>query len=159
MGSPSPPAAVALALCALLAFTSCDSGTPAARARTSEVASAAPTMVRQPSALHGCDPLTAEAPGVDEVTVDFGGAVDLRYRPRCLTIEVGDAVRFLGDFALHPMAGGAILEGAPVRDPRSPLPYANAGEEAVFRADRPGVYPYYCQVHWIVGMNGVIYVR
>lgn len=159
MGSPSGRVAVAAALLALVALAGCNTATPTARARSVEEAGVSPPLLLQRTAVNGCDPLTAEAPAGDEVTVAFGGASDLRYRPRCLAIEVGDAVRFLGDFARHPMTGGAILEDAPVRDPRSPLPYSNAGEEATFRADRPGVFPYYCQVHWVVGMNGVIYVR
>ncbi len=158
MGSPSGRAAVAFALCALVALAGCRAASPTARARNVEEAGASPQLRLERTPVNGCDPLTAEAPAGDEVTVTFGGS-DFRYRPRCLSIAVGDAVHFAGDFALHPMTGGAVLEGVPVRDPRSPLPYSNAGEEATFRADRPGVFPYYCQVHWVIGMNGVIYVR
>ena len=127
-----------------------------------------PPMLRGLTSLNGCDPATAQAPAIDAaagavasdaVTVAFGGGVGERYRPRCVALEVGGAVRFMGDFGLHPLSGGAVLDGAPVRDPLSPLPFTNAGTEAVFRADRPGVYPFYCEVHWVLGMAGVIYVR
>ncbi|MSP21864.1 MAG: hypothetical protein EXR66_02410 [Dehalococcoidia bacterium] len=113
--------------------------------------------------MNGCAPGIAEHSAGDaqagEVTVAFGLPVGDRYRPRCVTVEVGRAVRFMGAFGRHPMTGGAVLEGLPVRDPFSPLPFTNAGTEAVFRPDRPGVYPYFCQVHWVLGMSGVIYVE
>jgi len=148
-----------LALLSALAFAGCDGGAASVRAREGDEPSAGLAVLRQTAAMNGCDPVTAQVITGDNVTIEFGAGNGERYRPRCVTIGVGEAVHFKGDFARHPMTGGAVLDGEAVRDPLSPLPFVSAGTEAVFRADRPGVYPFYCQSHWILGMNGVVYVR
>jgi plastocyanin len=153
---------IAFLLAALACAVSLACAGSASIARSSMAADAhptAPAALAALSAVNGCDPATALAVEGGEATIEFGGANGERYRPRCVAIKAGEAVHFKGDFARHPMTGGAVIEGEPVRDPFSPLPYTNAGSEATFRADRTGVYPFYCQVHWVLGMNGVVYVR
>jgi len=158
VASPFRPAALALA-CALIVLVGCGTPPPALRAETLIAAPAAPQALLLPSEVNGCDPLSAEAVPSHEVTIDFGSATDPGYRPRCVSVAVGDAVKFVGEFSEHPLAGGAVLEGLPVPDPQSPLPYVSAGTEATFRANHVGTYPFYCRVHWVAGMSGVVYVR
>ena len=161
MASPSRPAALALAypLVGLLLLVSCAAPTPAPRVEILAAAPRAPEALLQASAVNGCDPLTADASPGHEVRIEVGADAEARYHPRCLTVAVGDAVKFVGDLALHPLAGGAVIEGVPVLDQLSPLPYVNAGTDATFRADRAGVYPFYCRMHGTLGMSGVVYVR
>jgi plastocyanin len=152
-----------LALIALaLLLAGCANRTGLRRSDASVVPTS-PAVLEGRVATNGCAPGTAVADAQDPVTglveIAFGGGTGDRYRPRCVVIEVGGAVRFAGDFGVHPFTGGAVIDGAPVRDPLSALPYTSAGTEATFRADRRGVYPYYCQVHWVLGMSGVIYVE
>ncbi|MCC6237784.1 MAG: hypothetical protein IT299_09455 [Dehalococcoidia bacterium] len=112
-----------------------------------------------PSARDGCDDVPLALPPEGPVVISFGGFVGERYSPRCVLVEVGTRIDFHGDFAMHPMAGGVVFEGAAYRDPSSELPYTKAGSEAVFVPLHPGVYSFYCQIHWVLGMRGSVIVE
>ncbi len=118
-----------------------------------------PGLFEGPAARAGCEdaPLVPLADG--PLVISFGGAVGERYRPRCATVPLGTRVEFAGDFETHPMAGGVVFEGAAYRDPASELPYTKAGTEATFVPLHSGVYAFYCQIHWVLGMRGAIIVE
>lgn len=118
---------------------------------------APPGLFASEGARNGCDVALPTSDG--PVLINFGGGVGERYRPRCVAVEVGSRVVFQGDLALHPLTGGVVAGGEAYRDPSSDVPYVSAGLEAAFVPLRPGVYPFFCQVHWVLGMNGAVIVR
>ncbi len=118
-----------------------------------------PELFESPAARNGCDDVPLALPPEGPVVISFGGVVGERYSPRCTLAEVGTRIEFRGDFAAHPMAGGVVFEGAAYRDPQSEVPYTKAGTEAGFVPLHPGVYAFYCQIHWVLGMRGSVIVE
>jgi plastocyanin len=109
-----------------------------------------------PAAPNGCDPAKAEDHRADSVlTITFGGSVGTAYAPRCARIKAGTGVLFQGDFDAHPLAGG--MDGHV--DAASPIKETNTGMMAEFDALPKGTYPYFCEDHDTVGMNGAIFVE
>jgi plastocyanin len=109
-----------------------------------------------PAKPNGCDPMTAEDHTAESVlTITFGGPVGTAYAPRCAKIKAGSGVLFQGDFGVHPLAGG--MDGRV--DAASPIEETNAGMMAEFDALPKGTYPYFCEDHDTVGMNGAIFVE
>ncbi len=82
------------------------------------------------------------------------------YRPRCARISAGTEVRFqaLPDFGMHPLFAGAVVAGVATFDPSSPIGSATIGTEHVVRIDDVGEFPYYCDFHFVQGMQGSILV-
>ncbi len=121
---------------------------------------APPGLFASGRANNGCDDAAAGLLSRSPVTIAVaGGQLGDRYQPRCVSVAVGTRVVFLGDLALHPLAGGAVVDGEAYRDPSSAVPYASAGSQAAFVPLAAGVYPFFCQVHWVLGMSGAVIVR
>ena len=118
-----------------------------------------PGLFASTAARNGCDDVPLALPPDGPVVVSFGASAGERYSPRCVLARVGTRIEFRGDFATHPMAGGVVFEGAAYRDPASEVPYTKAGDLAAFVPLRPGVYSFYCQIHWVLGMRGSIIVE
>ena len=107
--------------------------------------------------LNECDAATAEDHTADgETTVTQAG---LAYGPRCIRIKAGASVKFVSSFAAHPLVGGAVVDGAKVPDPGSPITMTNAGMEATFVFPAAGDFGYYCDIHALGGMSGAIFVE
>lgn len=88
------------------------------------------------------------------------GAQDsFAFAPACIIIDADAEVRFSGNFSVHHVVGGVIEDSRAKPDPSSPIPNVSAGNLAPFRPAEPGVYPFYCDVHWPGGMTGVIIAR
>lgn len=118
-----------------------------------------PGVFEGPAARNGCDDVPLALPPEGPVVVSFGAPAGERYSPRCVLTGAGTRIEFRGDFATHPMAGGVVFEGAAYRDSASEVPYTKAGTEATFVPLHPGVYAFYCQIHWVLGMRGAIIVE
>ena len=83
-----------------------------------------------------------------------------RYRPRCATIREGTRVVFraLPNFGLHPLFGGAVVNGQALIDPASPIGAITSGKQAERVLVGVGELPYFCDVHYDQGMLGSIQV-
>jgi plastocyanin len=108
------------------------------------------------ASIHDCDRATAEdQTGQAAVTIAFP---TLEYTPACLRVKAGTAVTFMGDLASHPLVGGEYEDGIKTPDEASPIK-ASSGMSVTFTLSDPGVYPYYCDIHYSIGMKGAIFVE
>lgn len=112
-------------------------------------------------AVNGCTQAGATdgtAVGFDR-TVAFGGATGLAYAPRCLRVAAGQAVTFAGTFASHPLQAGTVVGSVATPAAGSPIPTTATGTTATATFTTTGTFPYYCTIHGVGGMNGVVYVE
>jgi plastocyanin len=108
------------------------------------------------ASVHDCDQAMSEdQTGKEAVTISFT-AFD--YTPKCVRVSAGTAVTFMGDLASHPLVGGEYENGIKSPDAASPIK-ADAGMSATFTLGDPGAYPYYCDIHYSIGMKGAIFVE
>ena len=83
----------------------------------------------------------------ETTTVEFGGALGFAYSPQHTFILPGDTIRWLGDFAAHPLISDDGL-----------WQQVGNGTEFSFTFNQPGVYNYHCFFHGASGMNGTVTV-
>jgi plastocyanin len=68
-------------------------------------------------------------------------------------------VVFNGSFAAHPTIGGTVIGPAVTPASSGPfVPVTNTGTTRTFVMNSAGTFPYYCQPHATLGMNGVVFV-
>lgn len=110
------------------------------------------------SAIHGCEQATAKDETASAaLTINFAG---LAYTPKCVRVKAGTVVTFSGDFTMHPLVGGEVSEtGTKTPDANSPIVETSAGMSAMFTMSTAGTFPFYCDIHAITGMTGVIFVE
>jgi plastocyanin len=108
--------------------------------------------------LNGCTPAGAtDLTGSASAAVTFPGA-GFAYSPRCIKVRVGAEVAFSGDFAFHPLQGGAVVGGTPVAASTGPFATpTSTGTTATFAMSAAGSYPYYCTLHAALGMAGAVF--
>ncbi|MCB1588449.1 MAG: hypothetical protein KDI56_06070 [Xanthomonadales bacterium] len=84
----------------------------------------------------------------------------LQYRPRCARVSAGTTILFqaIPNFGMHPLFAGDVVGGTATFDPTSPIGSATTGTEHMVVLDEPGEYPYYCDFHFLQGMQGSILV-
>ncbi len=109
--------------------------------------------------INGCGPATAvDLTGQAAVTIMFGSGGNV-YTPKCSKVTVGTAVTFSGNFSGHPLVGGEIVGNTKVPDPTSPfMPITSSGNSKTFTLSQAGDYPFYCDPHGLLGMNGAVFV-
>jgi plastocyanin len=112
------------------------------------------------ASINGCDIDTATdmtAQAMAMITFPNG---NLTYSPKCLKVSMGTDVMFMGgNFAGHPMIGGEVVGNTPVPTGSGPfMVVTNTGTSATFDMAATGTFPYYCQPHATLGMNGVVFV-
>lgn len=84
--------------------------------------------------------------------------IGFRYSPACAQVSAGTTVRFVSEFATHPFYGGLVAGGTATIDPASPLgPFVQGGQAEVALSGT-GEFPYFCDFHWGMGMQGSIRV-
>jgi plastocyanin len=112
--------------------------------------------------FHQCTPgmyVDRSAPGAERL-VRFGEvATPFAYAPPCMIVAVGQTVTFEGLFSGHPLEPGLSPSMPRAGSPNNPIPATYDGLEARATFTAPGTYPYYCQMHFMTGMTGVIHVR
>jgi plastocyanin len=97
--------------------------------------------------------------GRPQVTVRFGGALDLRYEPACFRISPATQVTFSGAFDEHPLVGGEVSAGEKMPDPSSPFGGpTSSGSAKTFTLPAAGPFPLYCDIHALIGMKGAAFV-
>jgi plastocyanin len=106
--------------------------------------------------IHGCTSISAtDLSGDNQVQITWNNPVTPP--GKCILVDVGTEVEWLGAFMLHPLEGG--VNGT--IDPQSPISMAvpNGGmnsTKVTFNA--AGTYPYFCTIHTAT-MQGVVYVQ
>ena len=112
--------------------------------------------------FHQCTPeMFADRSAPDaERTITFGGATTIfSYSVPCMTIAAGQTVRFEGSFLGHPLAPGISPTDLTAGSPNSPIPQLSEGMMTDVTFPTAGTYPFFCQMHFLTGMTGVIHVR
>lgn len=96
----------------------------------------------------------------DERTITFGvGSNPFSYSPPCMTIAAGQTVRWMGTFTSHPLEHGVSPADMGAGSPNTPIPRLTEGAMVDVVFPTAGTYPYFCQMHHLAGMTGVIHVR
>jgi plastocyanin len=92
-------------------------------------------------------------------TIDFSSAATAAYNPKCLKIDAGDMVTFMGNFGTHPLSPSTKrgdLTG-------SPITHTSIGTSKAFTFAAPGYFAYFCDFHGpsdgAAGMVGVVWVE
>lgn len=115
-------------------------------------------------ALNGCTEamfVDRTAAGAERV-IGFGGARTsgpFTYAPRCLTVAAGQTVVFEGSFNAHPLSPGTAPGALTAGSPNNPIPRMATTSALMVMFPAAGNYPYFCEVHYAAGMNGVVRVR
>jgi plastocyanin len=113
------------------------------------------TIAAGPS-VNGCDAAVAtDRRGLITVVVEFA---DFAYTPACVLVDPGARVRFTGDFARHPLVGGAVVDGVAQPDPASPFDRHDTGTARTWSMAGAGTFGYYCDAHAALGMAGAVVV-
>lgn len=109
------------------------------------------------ASVHDCDQATAvDQTAQAAVTIAFPS---LEYTPACVRVKAGTAVTFEGDLGLHPLVGGEFADGIKTPDESSPIKATSSGMSVTFTLSDPGAYPYYCDIHYSIGMKGAVFVE
>lgn len=108
--------------------------------------------------LNGCLSTTAEDhTGEAEVHIAVTGGT--AYTPPCIVVDAGTTVTFDTDFTIHPLRGGEVdADGVRQPDAASPITSTDTGTTASFTIPA-GEHPFYCDVHFSMGMMGVVYAN
>jgi len=131
-------------------------------AATTTTLGAGATTTTLPSGgmVNACNPNSAtDMRGQPAVTVHFGGALGFRYDPACFEVSPGTQVTFSGAFDQHPLVGGEISGGEMMPDPSSPFDGpTSTGTSKTFMLPVAGTFPFYCNIHGLIGMKGTAFV-
>jgi plastocyanin len=111
--------------------------------------------------VNGCNAASAtDMRGQTQVTVRFGGALGFRYDPACFRVSPGTQVMFSGEFDQHPLVGGEVSMGMKLPDPSSPIGGpTSSGTSKTVMLQTAGTFPFYCDIHALVGMKGAAIVE
>jgi plastocyanin len=139
-----------------------DSGAAGASAAAGSEAGAAGSAAEVIPDFNGCtaaayeDDRAASAARIIGIATEGG----LNFTPKCMTIAVGQTVRWEGSLAAHPLAPGNI-DHPEAGSPDSPIVVTSSGSSVEFTFNSAGTFPYVCQVHSFgdgLGMAGVVHV-
>jgi len=108
-----------------------------------------------PLAINGCK---ADA-YVDRTATDADrtvliGAEGVVYTPRCMTVAVGQTVRWEGRLSAHPTLPGNADDAA-AGSPDNPILPTSSGSSVEFTFEKAGTFPYYCELHSSGAGNGM----
>jgi plastocyanin len=81
-------------------------------------------------------------------TVQFGGSFGMTYSPKSFSADLGDTVKWTGDFSVHPLSSTTIPSSAATwHNGSGTNPY-------IYVIKVAGTYNYQCDVHVSAGMIG-----
>jgi len=80
--------------------------------------------------------------------VQFGGNVGYTYSPASFSSNVGDTVKWEGDFGMHPFSSTSVPANAKTW-------HMASGASFSYVITEPGTYNYRCDAHYTLGMIGV----
>jgi plastocyanin len=79
--------------------------------------------------------------------VQFGGALGFTYSPSSFSAQVGDTVKWEGDFTMHPLSSTTI--------PATAASWTStSGSTFSYVIKVAGTYDYHCDFHFSIGMTG-----
>jgi plastocyanin len=106
-------------------------------------------------------------PGMDMGDYDVE-AISIKFMPETITVKAGTTVRWVnGEAITHTITSGTFNDVNPatgIRGSETPdgafdvtlAPKGEDGDSFEFTYDKPGTYPYYCDIH--LSMNAVVIV-
>jgi plastocyanin len=110
--------------------------------------------------LVGGGPAAAQA----QATAEIDGTAANKWEPATVTIKPGGTVTFkISGGPPHPVKSGTV-QSAPNGDDKfdtsdcGPDKMAKVGATCTVKIAKAGTYPYFCQVHYSLGMTGTITV-
>jgi plastocyanin len=74
------------------------------------------------------------------------------YSPACLKVAAGSSVTIEAS-AVHPLSGLATGSA------NNPIPAGGKTADQMVTFPTPGFYPFHCDVHFAIGMSGVVWVQ
>jgi plastocyanin len=74
------------------------------------------------------------------------------YSPACLKVAAGSSVTIQAS-AVHPLSG--LTTGSA----NNPIPTGGKTADQMVTFTTPGFYPFHCDVHFSIGMSGVVWVQ
>src|SRR6185295_14432055 len=107
---------------------------------------------------------TTTIPGTRTHTVTVGDGGALVFAPANLTIQVGDTVRWVWGSSGHSVVSGTDGNAdnrfcSPSDTGCDNPPLSNRGTTYEHTFAQAGTFPYYCSVHFSLGMTGAINVQ
>jgi plastocyanin len=99
-------------------------------------------------AIDPCASMTSYATGMTTITT----TADFKYSPACLKVTAGTMVTIQGS-TTHPLVGLTTGSG------NSPIPPGPSTMDQMVTFTTPGFYPFHCDLHFSIGMSGVVWVQ
>jgi len=108
--------------------------------------------------INGCDATnTMDMTGMAMVTITTSGNT---WTPKCIKVSVGTNVTVNAAFGTHPLMGGEVVGAMKVPASTGPfVPITSSGTTKTVTMSAAGTFPYYCDVHALGGMTGVVFVE
>jgi plastocyanin len=115
-----------------------------------------------PSVINGCREASYVDGGGGTPIIRFGGDLDDRYSPACITVKLEQEVGWSGDFEEHPLSPGVAPSIRSASDPGTtpnPIPTQESGTTTITTTfGAIGHFPYYRTDHEDDGMYGTVQV-
>ena len=99
-------------------------------------------------AIVPCSTATSYMTGTNAVAT----TADFKYSPACLKVATGAVVTIQAS-TTHP------LSGLGTGSPNNPIPTGGQTTPQTVTFAAPGFYPFHCDVHFSIGMAGVVWVQ
>ena len=108
-------------------------------------------------AANGCSATFSDRRAQRLLVIDAQQCSVLDYSPRCAKVAAGTRVEFrIG--SCHPTFPGLVTGNSATIDPASPIGSMTAAGTYTFELNDAGEFPYFCDVHFEMGMAGSILV-
>jgi plastocyanin len=95
-----------------------------------------------------CSNITSYVTGIGAITTTAA----FTYSPACLKVTAGTMVTIQAS-VIHP------LSGLPTGSPNNPIPAGGSTTPQTVTFATSGFYPFHCDVHYSIGMSGVVWVQ
>ena len=99
-------------------------------------------------AIAPCASMTSYVTGMTTITTTDA----FTYGPSCLKVTAGTMVTIQGS-AVHPLVG--LTTGSA----NNPIPLGPSTTDQTVTFGTPGFYPFHCNIHFSIGMSGVVWVE
>jgi plastocyanin len=99
-------------------------------------------------AIAPCPDMTSYVTGMTTITT----TADFKYSPACLKVTTGTMVTIQASLT-HPLSG--LTTGSA----NNPIPAGGMTTDQMVTFATPGFYPFHCNIHFSIGMSGVVWVQ
>jgi plastocyanin len=100
------------------------------------------------TAITPCSNTASYVTGMTAITT----TADFKYSPACLKVTAGTMVS-IDASTVHP------LDGLSTGSANNPIPVGPSSTPQTVTFSTPGFYPFHCNVHFTIGMAGVVWVQ